>query len=161
MRGRPSKPAVLNELHGNPSKRKRKEGLSVTGKTPTPPAYLTAHAKRLWREILNNFGDINLVTPADKYSFGLLCQAIARVVEAEKILSAEGLIVYEPIINRHGTDTGKVKVKVHPAVAVSKMYSAQVNQIGARFGLSPADRARIVAPQPIPDDDDDEVLDWA
>jgi P27 family predicted phage terminase small subunit len=160
MKGRKPKPAVLHELHGNPGKRKRKDGLAVTGNAPTPPPYLTAHAKRLWKEILSNFGDINLVTPADKYSFAQLCQALARVVEGERILSAEGLIVREPIVNRHGTVTDKEKIKAHPAIAIVKMYGSQVAQIGARFGLSPADRARIVQPQQ-PADDDDEPEDWA
>jgi P27 family predicted phage terminase small subunit len=146
MRGRIPKPEVIHSLHGNPGKRKRKEGLVVVGSAPTPPAYITAHAKKLWREILSNFDGINLVTGADRYTFAQLCQALARVVEGERILSAEGLIVREPIVNRHGTVTDKEKIKAHPAIAIVKMYGSQVAQIGARFGLSPGDRARIVMP---------------
>jgi P27 family predicted phage terminase small subunit len=160
MRGRIPKPKVLNDLHGNPSKRKRKEGLVVVGSAPTPPAYLVPHAKRLWREILSEFGDIQLVTGPDRYSFAAFCQALARTIQAEKILSEEGLVVREPIVNRHGTVTDKVKIKAHPAIAIAKMYGAQVSQIGARFGLSPADRNRIAVPQQ-PADDDDEPEDWA
>jgi P27 family predicted phage terminase small subunit len=160
MRGRIPKPAVMNALHGNPSKRKRKEGLTVTGNAPTPPAYLIPHAKRLWREILAEFGDIQLVTGPDRYSFAAFCQALARTIQAEKILSEEGLVVREPVINRHGTVTDKVKIKAHPAIAIAKMYGSQVSQIGSRFGLSPADRNRIAQPIPI-DPDDDEPEDWA
>jgi P27 family predicted phage terminase small subunit len=156
MRGRIPKPEVIHSLHGNPGKRKRKEGLTVVGSAPTPPTFLIPHAKRIWKELIADFGDINLVTPADKYTYGMMCQALARVIEGEKVLTKTGLIVEEPVINRHGNFTGQVKIKAHPMIAVVKMYSALANQIGARFGLSPGDRARITMPVPPADEDDDD-----
>lgn len=142
------KPTALKLIHGNPGKRPLPENEpTFRGPAPKAPAYLTPRAKKLWKELLAEFGDIGLVTPVDRYSFATFCQATARAIEAEEILSRDGQSIEEPIITRQGNDTGKVKVKAHPMVSAALKWHVLANQAAAKFGLNPADRSRVSLPE--------------
>jgi P27 family predicted phage terminase small subunit len=70
------------------------------------------------------------------------CESYARWQQCEAVLRAEGLTYNAPggqIIQR-------------PEVAIGNKALENVKRLGAAFGLSPADRGRLVVPK-VPDDD--------
>lgn len=156
--GRPPKPTAEKLRHGNPGKRplnEREPKFNVIGPAPKAPKHLTPRAKKLWAELLQQFGDIGLVTGPDRYAFATYCQAAARAAEAEDIVSRDGMKVEEPVVNRHGNDTGRVKIKAHPLIAVALKYAALAVVAGSKFGLDPSSRTRIALPEKTEDTDDE------
>jgi P27 family predicted phage terminase small subunit len=142
------KPTALKLLRGNPGKRPLPENEpTFTGPAPSPPAYLTMRAKKLWRELILELGDIGLVTGPDRYTFATYCQATARAIEAEEILSRQGQSIEEEIVTRQGNLTGKVKIRAHPMVSAALKWHALASAMAARFGLNPADRSRVSLPE--------------
>lgn len=147
----PRKPTALKKLHGNPGKRPLPDGEpNFTGPPPKPPAHLTARAKRLWRELMEEFGEIGLITGPDRYTFATYVQATARAIEAEEVLSREGQMVNEPIVTRSGNISGQRR-KAHPMVQAALKWHALAMQSAAKFGLNPSDRSRVSLPEPTND----------
>jgi P27 family predicted phage terminase small subunit len=138
-------PEALRALHGYPDKRPPRSEPKFTG-VPKPPAHLTARAKRLWTELMREFGDIGLITGPDRYTFAVYVQATARAMEAEEILSKEGQMIDEPIVTRSGNISG-TRRKSHPMVQAALKWHALAMQSAAKFGLNPSDRSRVNLPE--------------
>jgi len=130
-------------LEGNPGKRKlnTNEPKPPTG-APTRPAWLSPEAKRAWRYLEPRLLKLGLLTELDRMNFAILCQSWADYVEAVKDLRQFGW--------SFTTDKGYEG----PRASVGKMHKAEerISQLGAKFGLSPSDRARISIPEPKTED---------
>lgn len=77
--------------------------------------------------------------------------AYRRAVEADLML-ASGFTVEEPIMDKDGEVVG-VKIKNHPAVAVSNASWKQLKAFCSEFGLSPVSRTRLTLEKPSGDKD--------
>lgn len=148
MRGRKPKPIAQQIAEGDPRKRgkgKLRERLSAEPKAarglPLCPRHLQGRARaawNFWREELEAMG---IDSRPDAMMLEGACVNYARAVQADLIL-ARGCQVEEPILDSEGDQIG-VKVKNHPAVAVSNACWRQVRAFCSEFGLSPVSRTRL------------------
>jgi P27 family predicted phage terminase small subunit len=72
---------------------------------PRPPKYLSAPARRLWRETVESY-------ELARHHLELLeraCRALDQAIEAEELLRRDGLVV-----------DGRYGVRAHPAVAIAR-----------------------------------------
>ena len=74
------------------------------------------------------------------------CVAYMRAVEADLILR-QGFTIEEPIMDKEGEVIG-MKIKNHPAVAVSNSAWKQLRAFCSEFGLSPVSRTRLTIDKP-------------
>lgn len=124
-RGPKATPTVLQAV---PDKRRRREVRPAPGKV-TPPKGLSRGALEVWRRKAPELIEKELLTPWSADAFAEYCQAVdfARVARLE--LVAEGTVVA-------GYRGSKVK---NPAFQIWRDALATSLQVGARFGMTPAD----------------------
>ena len=70
------------------------------------------------------------------------CVSYGRAAKADEIIERDGITIAEM------TRDGKLKVKQHPAVAVSNAAWRQVRSFCSEFGLSPVSRTRLTPEKP-------------
>lgn len=141
-RGPAPKPTNLRLLHGD-----RKDRVNATEPKPAaraidPPAWLPADALRIWREYAPDLKAKGVLTAWDVEAFGAFCDAAARRREAVTVLDSEGEVVELPVFNKNGDLTGHRRGR-NPWLLVLNQADAQVQRWGARFGLTPSDRAQL------------------
>lgn len=118
MRGRPPKPTALKVLAGNPGHRRLNEQEPKPALGATIPEYLLRFpdAAAAWKRWAPKLQDLGVLTEIDAPAFGRLCR-----LWAEDQARA---------IERHPSD---------PRLLV------EIRHLEGRFGMTPADRARIKA----------------
>ena len=131
-------PSVLNELAGNPGKRKMNSNepkFDLTDKNATPPGYLGTQAKKEWKRIYPQLLKNGLITDADYIALSAYCQSVDTWIAAEKVKRVEGLT----------TTTSKGLEIQHPAVGIANTALANILKFGREFGLTPASRTGVSA----------------
>jgi P27 family predicted phage terminase small subunit len=134
--GRPPKPTVVKELQGNPGQRE-------VGEEPTPdkgnekttthcPPELKGEAFAEWNRLAPELYRLGLLTKVDRSYFQAYCESWGTYYEAMRYVEDHGIII-------EGRQ-GPVK---NPAMQVAKDSLDGMLKFGTRFGLSPADRARL------------------
>ncbi len=137
MPGPPRKPTRIRILEGNASKRPLPSAEpKPTEGTPTRPEWVAPEAKREWRRIVPELRRLGLLTLVDRAALVGYCQQWGRYVQAEKILTEKGL-TFE-------TENGYVMQR--PEVAIATKALQLVKAFCTEFGLTPAARARLSAP---------------
>jgi len=145
MAGRKPKPTALKKLAGNPGKRKLndKEPAPPPG-LPDCPKHLDGAAREEWKRVLALLSAMKIVTIADRAMLAIYCAAWSTMVEAQKDLATEGLIVL----------TGpNAYPAMNPLLTVIKQAQATISKVAVEFGLTPASRSRIHTPSDKPVDD--------
>ena len=145
MTGRPPKPNATKRVTG--SRHAHRDLPEPPPGSPRCPAHLCKDAREHWAATVAVLAP-NVLTVADADALALYCTAYARWVEAERHLAEEGVVVKSP--NNYPIQ--------NPYLAVSNKAHEQIEKMGARFGLNPADRNRLhgVAPK----DERDEFEEW-
>jgi len=136
--GPPPKPTKLKILAGNPGRRPLNEAEPappVPSSTPYVPRWLDPEAKREWRRITKVLIELGLYTELDRAALIMYCQAWALYVKAQKELATTDLVLT-------GTKGGQYQ---SPWLGISNRAHGQLRAMLAEFGLSPAQRARVVA----------------
>jgi len=105
------------------------------------PSWLSPEAKREWRRVMPLLVERRILTDADLGTLESYCVSIGTMREAQKILSAEGLIL---------------NGKRHPAFGIMNAAQTSARLAAATLGLTPVDRSR---PAIRDDDDADSLLD--
>ena len=78
------------------------------------------------------------MTEIDAPAFEMLCRHYGMVVEAAKILKADGLVVQDK------DENGVVlSVRKHPAEIILRMNSTAFRHYAEQFGLTPSARVRL------------------
>lgn len=80
---------------------------------------------------------LGLMTTIDRAALAGYCQAYARAVEAEHVLSKEG--------TTYTTDTGQIKYRPEAAIALREWQAVRL--FASEFGLTPSSRHRIEIPE--------------
>lgn len=140
--GRVRRPSALRGIDGGKAPRKAAEGPSEPKPGSTKivrPAMLTPRARVHWDRLAPDLIEQGVLTFWDVNLFGAYCEAAARFDAARKLVTEHGLLV-------PGRTAGQL-VK-NPAVQIQRDASDEMMRIGARFGLSPAERASIEVPNP-------------
>lgn len=116
------------------------------------PAWLRGEARAEWKRIVPELRTLGLLTLVDRAALVAYCQAWAELVECTRVLQEEGRTVEEPIIDKAGEHVGD-KIRAHPIVRMQRDAFARVKVFAAEFGLTPASRSRIEAPEKPPEAD--------
>lgn len=157
--GRPTKPTGLKLLHGD-----RKDRINTSEPTPSTsevrcPSWLSTSAKRIWRQYAPDLRTQNVLTSWDVEHFAVWCHAVSRRRQAVAELEHHGEVIETPVFDKKGEpllDGGEPIMRMvrSPWSVVLKEATETMQRYGARFGLTPSDRASLHIPGA---DDEDAV----
>lgn len=132
--GRPPKPPHLRLIEGNPGKRPIVAPPSPPPSRPYCPAWLSPFAKTEWRRVVPELDRLGVLTRVDRSMLAGYCQEVANFKDATDIIVEAGLMV-------KGQKGNAVK---NPMLQVQRDALRLMAQYSAMFGLTPADRVRLV-----------------
>ena len=148
--GRPSLPTSLKKLRGTlqPSRVNSREPTPLSG-APTAPSHLSADAAAFWSEVTRVLTDMRVLATSDGLAVCALCETLADLAAARaslgrpvksgrRIIAKAGARFYTT-----ASRTGAVMVRSRPELAVIADGDRRLMAWLSRFGLSPADRARV------------------
>lgn len=137
-RGRNPTPTAVKKLTGNPGKRKLDpDELKFSDELPACPDWLGEIGRTKWNELIAIFGEVKgWLTIADGGLLALYCEAFEDLIEARAEIEKDG-----PTCS--GEKGGMYQ---HPAVGRKNKAIERMRAIGAKFGLSPADRVGLKMP---------------
>lgn len=133
--GRPPKPTHLKVIEGNPGKRPLAQPPKPSPEKPRCPSYLSPYAKTVWRRLVPLLDDMGILTTQDRETMAAFCQAVADFRRAVEVINEKGYMV-------QGRRKGEA-VK-NPMLQVKREAVREIATFSAMFGLSPADRVRLV-----------------
>jgi len=151
VRGRKPKPVELKRLEGNPGKRPLPNSPKYPRLTEHPPDELPPLGKSLWRRLMQEFSLTNLLQKTDREALLALCDLYAVYCENMKLVREHGALV-----KSKGHNQERAAIMVSPAWRVARDALREMEQLWARFGLTPADRTRFDLPER--EDPDDPLL---
>lgn len=133
-RGPAKKPAELEKLQGNPSRRKIIDDVKfeTPKETPSAPLFLDRIAKKEWERIAPLLHKSKLLTEADIATLAAYCSAYSMWVKAEKEIRVKGELTYE-------TDKGN-QMQI-PEIGIANQSKKQMLIFAKEFGLTPSARA--------------------
>jgi P27 family predicted phage terminase small subunit len=143
--GPKKRPASVERLMGNPSKRKIRPDLESPAGVPEMPPRLMVDpaAVEKWQEMIPLLQQLGTITLADGEALAVLCEVYAASQSCLLALRASGVVMH--------TDLGGVKP--NPAGSLYRSLVALQVQIMAEFGLTPSSRARLGGSQEKPTDE--------
>ncbi|MFD4320121.1 phage terminase small subunit P27 family [Streptomyces sp. NPDC058548] len=141
-RGPAPKPTALRVLHGDRADRINRDEPQPAEGDIAPPAWLREDAIEVWDTLADQLTATGVLTPWDVEAFANWCDAVARRREAAEHVAAEGAVVKHPVFNKNGDISGHRMGKNAWLLALDAA-DAQVQRYGARFGLTPSDRAQL------------------
>ena len=151
-RGPTKKPTYLKVLEGNPGNRPLDpDPPAVPPRTriPTPPRAMGKHGRREWRRIAKVLVGLELLTDLDMTLFTAYCHLYEDWYDAQKQVTEFGTML-------QSSRTGGLYQ--NPYVAIKRQALRDMKDLSAKFGLSPADRARVLSGTK--DEDDDALGRW-
>lgn len=139
-RGPAKTPTQVAILHGY-----RKDRINHSEPRPAtievrPPAWLDTSSRTVWKHLAPDLITKGVLTTWDTEAFACWCDAVTRRRRAAKALREEGEVVELPVFDKNGEQTG-ARLGRNPWLLVLNQADAQVQRHGARFGLTPSDRA--------------------
>lgn len=138
MRGRKPVPTALKQLRGTVRQDrilKNEPKFDIPGKMLVPPNDLPEEGQDLWRSLGKVLLDAGLMTYGDKLALELLCLAYARMKKANRNVLIDG----EVLVSDNG---GYYQ---NPWLSVANRAWDQVKGMLGEFGLTPAERTRVMA----------------
>jgi len=144
-RGGPApKPTALRLIEGNRGHQKlNKNEPKPTPIRPTRPEWMLPEAKREWVRIVPELERMGLLTIVDRGALTAYCQAYARAVQAEAVLTKKGMTFETP--------NGYIQQRPEVSIALKEWHA--VRAFASEFGLTPAARTRIQVPKSESEDD--------
>ena len=148
-RGPAPKPTALKQLQGNPGGRalNRREPKPRT-RRPKMPAHLSAKAQVEWKRITAELRSMGMLSSADSDALSLYCESYVTWMEALDQVRKLGAIVKSP--NGYPIQ--------NPYLAVANSAQKQMQQMLGQFGMTPAARSHLQAPESTSADPLDEFL---
>lgn len=135
MSGPPPKPSALKIISGNPGKRaQRPEPDPDYLDDLTPPAHLPEHVARVWSDLAPKLRKAHLLTQLDVPALEMVCAAIANHRIATQTAGLNMMM--------HNAETGAFSPS--PWLIIQSMAFKQAFVGLSRFGMTPADRARVI-----------------
>ena len=149
MRGRKPLPSNVVRLRGNPGKRRLNGGEPAPAPiVPACPSCLGDEARKEWKRLARELGDLGLLTRIDRGMPAAYCQAHALWVEAVSSIGRYDTMAKSP----NGFPMQS------PYVAVVNKQVEIMGRIAAEFGMTPSSRSRIRAGAPVPEDPFEQFL---
>ncbi len=138
VKGRPPVPTAIKKAKGTYRKDRvvANEAKFVMPKEmPKPPSYLNTFGKKLWKLLGELLLERGLFSEGDALAFEMLCDSYGIWRVAMKDLKVHGLIL----------ESEKGYRYVNPANGVKNTAWAQMQKMLGQFGLTPAERTRVMA----------------
>ena len=138
VKGRKPVPTAIKEAKGTLRKDRQnfnEAKFDAPDKMPKPPTTLHTEGKKLWKLFGPILLERGLFSEGDAIAFEMLCQSYGTMVEARKKIKEDGLYLTSP----------KGYTYVHPANGVANTAWTQVQKMLGEFGLTPAERSRVMA----------------
>lgn len=135
-RGPAPKPTALNELAGNPGKRKARAGEPKPrskNTTPPVPSHLSDDAKKEWRRVAKELHGLGLLTSIDRTALSAYCETYVTWVDALAKCREMGLIV----------KTSNGNPIQNPYLSVASQAEKRMRGWLSEFGMTPSSRTRI------------------
>lgn len=133
-RGAPGKPTVLRVLDGDrPSRINRDEPVPAEGGPVEPTIVLSDEARAVWDRLAPDLMAKKVLTAWDADAFTTFCATAATYKDASEQLAVEGMVA-------RGAAGGVIK---SPYWQIMRDCVGVMTTIGARFGLTPSDRAQL------------------
>jgi P27 family predicted phage terminase small subunit len=141
--GRAIKSAKVQQMLGNPSRfsnaelRARIEAEQrISGRCDDilePPKHLRKAVKNLWRSLVDNIIETEILTNVDAEGLEVYCNAVIEYRALQKIINRDGNIV-------EGEDG---KLYTHPAFPMIVKLTEVIKKYANEYGFTPASRAKI------------------
>lgn len=116
-----------------------------------PPKHMHEEAAKIWRKLLPII-QRGQVMETDLLAFEVLCYAWADYYHCTKKIVEDGYV------QTHTNNDGATNTVRHPLATDKKQAFDMLQTMLTRFGLTPADRSKIVIS--MQDDEDDEMEDF-
>lgn len=142
----PPKPTALKQIEGTYRKDRAvsNEVQPTIEVNLTAPADLNEWGAKYWADIMSEYGKIGLVTKVDVGALHSLCYWFGLMNEAADIVSAKGLEVEVEKVTPKGESY--TVTETNPMIAVADKAFKNYLAMCREFGLTPASRTRISAP---------------
>lgn len=138
---RPPKPTATKELAGTARAHRRNKAEPKPARAMLPcPRDLAGPAAAHWRRLAPMLHGLGVLTLADEDALRRLCECLAQIASLEADLAAYG----SPTVETK-TEKGGYQVKARPEFGMISDLDRRLLGYFSRFGLTPADRSRIVA----------------
>jgi len=150
--GAARKPAAILKSEGNyrPSRQPKTEIQPTIEVGLTPPNDLNEWGAKYWLDIMTEYVSIGLVTRVDVEALHSCCTWYGLMREAQDIIAAKGLEVEVERVTPKGESY--TITETNPMIAVADKAFKNYIAMCREFGLTPASRTRISAPDKKPDD---------
>jgi len=97
-----------------------------------PPSYLDLDAVAVWHRLAPSLAERGVLTAWDVDTFAVFVSAVAHHARAVKVINERGILVKQR--------SSHVK---NPALQIARDTAGTIASFAARFGLTPADRAKL------------------
>lgn len=144
MRGRKNTPTNIKLVTGNPGRRPLPEDEpAFPDEIPERPSWVRSKvAQREWDKVTMLLHDAGVLTAADGYIVGMLCNIVADIDRLTKQLSGENDDVIVTIkMDSLGNEVREVKT--NPRVLRFENCQKELRYYSALLGLNPVDRTKI------------------
>ena len=138
MPGPKPKPSVLKKLHGTYRADRvvpNEARFDVPIRMPSPPESLSEDGAKLWRSVGKMLLNAGLYTAGDFIALELMCMAYGRMKEAERLMVDEGMVLKSNLGGMYQS----------PYLAIVNRSWEQVRSMLAEFGMTPAERTRVMS----------------
>lgn len=115
-----------------------KQTAAYTRLPPKAPTWLPREAAAEWRRVVPELQRLQLLKPIDRAALTAYCLTWDRLVEAQKIIKAEGLVIHDDVQGR---------AQRHPALLTLEAASKELRAWTAEFGLTPSAESRVAKPE--------------
>ncbi len=134
MKGRKPKPVDQKKLEGNPGKRKLNQGepRGAPG-GPTCPESIVDEERSIWFRVVGVLPSYR-ASASDEFAIEVFASAVAQYRRAKGLVKEQGDLI---------VGAGGAPIK-NPAHTVLRDAVSTIDKFGAKLGLSPADRARLM-----------------
>ena len=146
MRGRPVKPNVIKEIHGT----LRKSRLPKNEIQPsievnlTAPDDLNEWGAKYWMDITGQYAPLGLITKVDVEALHSVCMWYGTMREAQDLIAAKGLEV--EVVKTTPKGESYTVTETNPMLNVADKAFKNYIAMCREFGLTPASRAKLSAP---------------
>lgn len=144
--GPPPTPTNIRLLRGEkrPSQINYQEPQPVQKNGIHPPDDLSDQAIVVWERLADQLIKAGVLSEWDIENYAEYCEAVVSAREAQAHLDEEGEVIDVPIHNREGRVAG-YKQAINPWWKIRMESAKRMHDGAARFGLTPADRSRLIA----------------
>jgi len=137
-RGPQPKPTNLRQLEGNPGRLPINHDEPQPEPGADPPDWLSKAALAEWQRVAPMLEACGVLTEADANVYAAYCDAVVNLADVSRQIAE---LAAKVLTDRYGR-------RPDPLIAIQKTYTESVLKLGAKLGMSPADRTGIKVSKP-------------